>query len=208
MRQLLTALVWVGVGAAAVGFVLPWAFVDLREPSAIKQLRESVPGQDLLGGLTKRVGKVTAEIRRGAETVTGELPDLDDIPRQVSGVQIPQMANQKNAKVAMALIELFMGEQQHIGAKSYAVYLLPGIALLCALLVTFLGGARGVVIGAAVVCAAVAGAGFWKLLTTNTQALFIAITIGPGLWLSLWAYAGIAAASGLLAVLGGTKARA
>jgi hypothetical protein len=180
MRQLWTALVWVCVGAAAVGFVLPWAFVDLREPSAIKQLRESAPGQELLGGLTKKFGKVTAEVRRGAETVTGELPGLDDIPKQVSGVQIPQMARQENAKVAIALIELFMGEQQHVGAKSYAVYLLPGITLLCALLVTFLVKTPGVVIGVAVVSAAIAGVGFWKLLTTNTQALFIAITIGPG----------------------------
>ena len=65
------------------------------------------------------------------------------------------------------------------------------------MLLTFLGRLRAAAIGTAVLCAAVAGVGFWKLLTTNTTALFIAITIGPGLWLSLWGYVAIAAA-GLL----------
>jgi hypothetical protein len=207
MRSVLTALVWVCVAAAMAGFVLPWALVDVREPSALTQLRESAPGQELLGALTKRVGRITAEVRRGAETVTGELPDLEAIPRQISGAQIPRLANQQNTRAALAVAELLMGRRQHLGAKSYAVYLLPGLALLCALLVTFLGRARSVILGSAAVCAAVSGAGFWKLLTADTQALFIAVTIGPGLWLSLWAYAGLAAASGLLALVGGARAR-
>ena len=102
--------------------------------------------------------------------------------------------------MATALIELLMNERQHMGAKSYAVYLLPGMALACALLLTFLGTRRVVTIGAAVLCGMIAGVGFWKLLTTNTQTLFIAITIGPGLWLSLWAYAALALAATALSV--------
>jgi hypothetical protein len=66
---------------------------------------------------------------------------------------------------------------------------------------TVLGTRRAVAIGAAVVCGLIAGLGFWKLLTTNTQALFIAITIGPGLWLSLWGYVGLALAAAALSVV-------
>ena len=197
MQRIALALVWMSVAATIAAFFLPWAMIDLREPGLVKQARQAVPGQELLGGLTKKVGRVAVEIRRGAETVTGELPDLADIPRQVNGVQIPQMVNQKNAQVAMALVELFTRERQHIGAKSYAVYLVPGLALLCGLLVTFVGGVRGFSLGVAGLCAAIAGVGFWKLLTTNTQSLFIAITIGPGLWLSLWSYMVLAAGAGL-----------
>ena len=60
--------------------------------------------------------------------------------------------------------------------------------------------------GVAIVCAAVAGVGFWKLLTTNTQSLMVAITIGPGLWLSLWAYVGVACAAGVSGILGMKRA--
>ena len=113
------------------------------------------------------------------------------IPTKVSGVQVPQLANQKNAKVVMQLVELFTKKREAIGMMSYAVYLVPGIALLCGLLLTRFGEKRPIAIGTAALCAAIAGAGFWKLLTTDTKALF-AIAIGPGLWLSLWAYVGLA----------------
>ena len=199
------ALTWVSVAVVLRAFFVPWALIDLREPALLRQVRETVEGQGLLDGLTKRIGKVTAEIRRGAETVTGELR-VSDIPHEVSGVQIPQMANQNNAHVAIALAELLTNERQHLGAKSYAVYFVPGLALLCALLLTFRGGTAAAALGVAGLCAAIAGAGFWKLLTTNTQALFIAITIGPGLWQSLWGYAGLAAAA-LLSAARGRRAR-
>ena len=201
VRAFALVLVWVGVGAAAAGFVMPWAYLDMREPSVLKHVRQVAGQPEVVQGLTKRfgeqLGKITATIHRGTETVTGELPSLSDIPRQVSGIQIPPLANQPHAKVATAIVELLMNERQHVGMKSYLVYLLPGLALVSGWLLTFLGRLRAVAIGTAVLCAAVAGVGFWKLLTTNTTVLFIAITIGPGLWLSLWGYAAIAA-GGLL----------
>ena len=218
VRTVALVLVWAGAGATVVGFVQPWAYLDMREPSVLKQVRgiAAVQQPEAVQGLTKgvtkgigqglnKLGKVTATIRRGTETVTGDLPSLSDIPHEVSGIQIPQLANQPDAKVAAAVIELLMNERQHVGAKSYLVYVLPGLALLAALLLTFLGSVLAVSLGAALLCAAVAGVGFWKLLTTNTTALFIAITIGPGLWLSLWGYVAVAA-GGLLRTLTRGKA--
>ncbi len=195
MRRVVIGIAWLSAGVAVAAFVMPWAMIDVREPGLMKQLRESSPARDTFSGLTKDLGRITATVRRGTETITGTLPSLADIPRQVSGIQIPQMVNQHNAQVAVALIELFTRQRQDLGWKSYAVYLVPGIALFCGLLITVLTYRKPVVIGCALVCAAIAGVGFWKLLTTNTQALFIAITIGRGLWLSLWAYVGLAAAA-------------
>lgn len=202
MGWVIRALTWVSVAVVLRAFFLPWATIDLEEPGLVQQARETLEGHGLLEGLTKRIGTVAVEIRRGAETVTGELPSLSDIPRQVSGAQIPQLANQDNAQVAIALLELLANERQHIGAKSYAVYLVPSLALLCGLLLTVLGGTAAVALGVAGLCAGIAGVGFWKLLTTNTQTLFIAITIGPGLWLSLWAYVGLAVSALLFAAKG------
>ena len=206
MRIIILGVAWASVAATGIGFVLPWARIDLREPTLVKQVRGNLPASDTLSGLTKDLGRITAKITRGAQTITSDLPTLADIPKEVSGIQIPTLANQKNAQTALALMELFTGKQEQIGLKSYAVYLLPGIALVCGLLMTFIGGQRLVPWGVALLCAAIAGVGFWKLLTTNTQALLVAITIGPGLWLSLWAYVGLACAAGLSGILGVKRA--
>lgn len=195
MRRIVHLLTWASVAAVIVAFFLPWARIDLREPELLRQARRTAEGHGLLSGLMDKVGKVTVEIRRGAETVTGELSSLADIPKQASGAQIPQMANQENAKVAIALMELLTNTRQHLGAKSYAVYLVPGLSFLCGVLLTVQGTRRAVALGVAALCAIVAGVGFWKLLTTNTSALLIAVTIGPGLWLSLWGYVGLALAA-------------
>ena len=205
MRQaLVMMLVWMSAAAAVYGFFQPWAIVDVREPDALKRLRDATPLQGTVGGLAHDLRRVAVKIRRGTETITGDLPSLKDIPKQVSGVQIPQMANQKNAKVAMALVELLTNTRHDVGAQSYAVYLVPGLALLGALFVTILAGSPVVPIGVALLSLTIAGTGFWKLLTTNTSTLFIAVTIGPGLWLSLWSYVGLALAA-LLVVVGARK---
>ena len=189
MKRVVLVCAWLSISATVVGFFLPWARIDVRESASLR---------DTVGGLTKGLGRVTVKIRRGTETIAGDLPSLSDIPKQVSGAQIPQMANEERAQVTMALVELFTQTRQHLGAKSYAVYLVPGITVLCGVLLAFLNDQLAVTAGIAGCCAAIAGFGSWKLLTTNTQTLFVAITIGEGLWLSLWGYVGLAiAATGL-----------
>ena len=201
MRWGIVGLVWVSVAAAIAGFFLPWAHIDLREPQLVKQLRQASPFGDTIGGLTKDLRRIAVKIRRGTETITGDLPSLADIPKHVSGADIPRLANQQNAQVAIALAELLTRSRQPIGQQSYAVYLVPGLALLCGLLLTFLHRVPAVAAATALLCATVAGAGFWKLLTTNTATLLVAITIGRGLWLSLWAYAALALCSVLLLLI-------
>jgi hypothetical protein len=78
--------------------------------------------------------------------------------------------------------------------KSYAVYLLPGLALACGVLLGAPGAKPPVVMGVGLASAAVVVAGLWALLTTETRKLY-AVSIGPGLWISLAGYAAIAAAA-------------
>jgi len=184
------ALIWLSVVATLGGFFLPWARLDLHRGLTTKRL-------EAMNDLTRNLGRVTVKIRRGTQTISGELPRLSDIPREVSGAQIPMLAHQPNAQVAVALLALFTPQQQNIERKSYAVYLLPVVALLCGVVVTYWGSRAIVCVSAALLSGLVAGVGFWKLLTVNTQTLFVAITIGPGLWLSLWAYVVLAVAAGV-----------
>lgn len=196
MHRLVRVLTVAAMAAGVVGFFLPWALIELREPALAKSLREVVDRE----GLLKDLGRVAVEIRRGTERITGELPDLADLPRQVSGFEIPWMANQPRAQLTMALLELLTNRRERLGAKSYAVYFVPGLAALCGLLLLALGRRRAVAVAVAVGCAAIAMLGGWKLCTTDTQALVVAITIGPGLWLSLAAYAGLALSAVLFAI--------
>jgi len=191
---------WVGVVATVAGFWMPWARIDLREPELVARAAETAGVQGTLSDLQRGLGRIAVTIRRGAETITGDLPSLADIPKEVSGAQIPQMANQEKAKVAVALVELFTHTRQQIGMKSYAVYLVPGLALFGALLLTFLGARRPIVWGVGLVCGGIAAVGFWKLSTMHAETQLVAITIGPGLWLSLWGYVGLALAAALNAV--------
>jgi hypothetical protein len=202
-RRGLLGLVWLSVVGAVVGFFLPWASLDVKYRQVtdqVNQLAEGTPFQDLAEQLKQKVGRLVIHVKHGAETIAGELPDLSTIPTQVSGVQIPQLANRQDIQVVMALTEMLTG-QRELGAKSYAVYLVPGLACLAALMVTLLRWVRLVCLLVGLLCCAVAAGGFWKLLTTETDTLLVAITIERGLWLSLWAYVGLGLAAVLLALL-------
>ena len=176
--------VWLCVAAAVAGFFLPWVRMDIGTSKSSKQL-ESAARTSL--GKTFKVGgsKEPSWIRhRATRTAT--------LPTRISGFQIPVLANRKNAKVVTDLVKLFTKRDEHLGFKSYAVYGLPGLAVVCGLLLSWGGRRRLLVAGVAVLCAAVAGGGCWTLLTTDTRAA-CGVAIGAGLWLSLWAYAGLAA---------------
>lgn len=221
MRALLRFLVligvWVSVAAAIMGFAKPWAHLDLkyrqvtesveRVVGGVERVTEGTPLEDVTRRLTEGLSRIVVQVRQGAETVTGELPDLSQIPTEVSGEQIPQLANRPDAKVVLALAEMLTG-QRELGAKSSAVYLVPGLALLFGVMLTFASRQRLPCGFIGLLCLAVAGGGFWKLLTTDTNTLLVRIVIGVGLWMSLWAYAGLGAAAILLAWLADRPRRA
>lgn len=183
----LQGLAWGCAAAAVIGFFLPWAQLDIGNSKVGKEVASSVRkslGKTFKSGATKE----PSWIRKRSQGTPA-------IPTAISGFQIPQMANRRNVKVMAQLVKLFTKSDDQLGWKSYAVYLLPGLALLCAWLLSVYGSVRLVALGVLCGCAAVAGAGFWKLLTADTKAQF-AMAIGPGLWLSLWAYVGLSVTAG------------
>ena len=207
LRRVLLGVVWIGAVMAVVGFMQPWATLDLKSPKLPGQLKEISDATSLssvMRKLTKGMGKVVVQVKRGAETVTGELPDLSNIPNEIRGIDVPRLANRQDAYAVVALAEMFTGERE-LGLKSYAVYLLPGLALLCALTVTLSAQLRPLVIVIGLICLAIAAGGSWKLATTNTDALLVAITIGHGLWLSMWAYVVLGCASLAVALIAGRR---
>lgn len=187
MQRLLLGLVWASVMMSWAGFVLPWARLQLRQPDALQ-------------AAARGVGRVTLTLHRGEQTLTSDLSSLADVPTQVSGMQIPRLAHQPNAQLALAVLELLTGQRRHLGRNSYAVYLVPGVALVCGIVLTL--ARRGWIgsVATALLCAGIAVAGCWKLSSPQLSTRWVAVAIGSGLWLSVWAYAGLALFGGVLSL--------
>jgi len=191
MHPVLLSFVWGCVGVVVIGFFLPWASLDLRTTQAERSIAASI----------RKASRKTFKKSSGASRswIHGKRDNGPIIPTNVRGYQVPLFANRKGVKVAMQLVKLFAKTDEQIGWKSYAVYLLPGVAVVCGLLLSAWGGDRQVALAIAIACAAIAGYGCWTLLATDTRKAY-AVAIGSGLWLSLAAYAGLSA-SALLSAL-------
>lgn len=197
MSRVAVGLAWVSVAASLAGFLLPWVRLELR--AQLAAIADAAPAEYRGGREAPRaIGRVTVQLRQGGEAMTAALPAASEFPREVRGVQIPWVVRQEQAQATVALLELFTDTRQHATVKSFAVFLLPAMALMCGLLVTRWKHRPAVTGGVALVCAAVAALGFEKLFTLDTARSFIAITIERGVWLSLWAYVGLAASAGWL----------
>lgn len=184
---------WVSAAVVVVAFFLPWARLDIRTTALEQQISLSARRSLAKSFGTRRAPKTTPK-------------RLATIPSRVTGAQIPVLANRKHVKVATGLVELFTKRREAIGLKSYAVYLVPGLAILCALLLSLSKFRRSAAPTAALLCAAIAVGGFWTLWTTDTRKLY-GIVIGEGLWLSLGAYVVLAASAAWLALPSSLLAR-
>ena len=202
-RPAMLVVAWGCAVLAVCAFTMPWVHLDVHEPTMLKQVRQAVPLQGTLKGLTHGLSRIAVKIKRGAETVTGDinLGSLQNLPREITGAQIPQLANSSQAQLALVVMQMMTGTASDIGRQSYAVYLLPGLAVLAALLLTMLGRWRIAALSVAIVCALIAAVGFWNTLTAHTTTAFVTMRIGQGVWLSLWAYVGVALAAAGLAIM-------
>jgi hypothetical protein len=184
----LRGAIWACVVAGFIGLFLPWAHLELiRETALEKQISASV----------RKATKGSFNPRKRPASWPGAKPGATKavlLPTRLTGAQIPVYANSRNAKVALALAKRFGHAQGPIGAQSYAVYALPGLIVLCAILLA--ACERHWAVGAAVAaaCLAIAVAGFGWLALNDTRKLYT-VAVGPGIWISLAAYAVLGAAA-------------
>ena len=195
---LIVAAIWISAGGVVAGFLMPWVTLKTNREvvGAVDSVMEATPFAGLVKDVSKRVGHVVIHVKRGTDTITAELPDLSTLPSTIRGADIPVLANRDDVKGAAALAELLTGQRTwgRVGVNSYAIYLVPGLALVFALTVTFVHRPWvGGLIGAT--CVAIAGIWWWKLATVKLETAMVAVLLEPGLWLSCGSYAGLGAAS-------------
>ena len=180
---------WMSVTAVLVGFFLPWVAIDVRELSSrpSEASAQELPVEAVIGQLTKQVGRVVVTVEHNGRTMRADLSKLADLPRQITGAEIPRVANREDVVLMLTLSELFTNEG-HLAEKSWLVYAVPGMALLCGIVLVLGRRAPNVWVGVGIVALAIGLIGWWKLTTVTMPVMAAAITIGRGLWMSIWGY--------------------
>ena len=188
ISKICAGLVAVCAVIVLAGFFQPWAEV-------------STSVGNVSGGLTGILKGTFGEVSLGSKVIGGienlgnevnEVVGDVSVKKSVSGAEVPGLVNSKSSKMALAIAEIMFKSAEGLSWKSYAVYLIPGLAVLCVLLAG--AGLRYPAAFAVmtVLSGAVSGAGLYNLYNADLSNTIVKISIGYGLWNSLYAFGGIA----------------
>lgn len=185
MRKIvLLALVVICALAIVHAFFMPWAKASASAGKMAKGVSGSITG---VGKKAPLMGGLFGKIENVSEKVTGAA-DMVNIKMAVSGYNIPNMMNTKSSQVAVALAGIFLKDAKDADKKSYAVYLMPILALACIGLAIMGMKNKIALIVMAVMSGGIALGGLYKLMTTDLSNMAVAISIENGLWQTLYAY--------------------
>ena len=176
--------IFLGVVVAAcvvilMSFFMPWAKVNVSAVGVSKELEASAAGTPFA---SKWVGSL-----KKATSALGDIGDIK-IKTMVTGYSIPTMINQKKSKVAISLMQIMFKSVENLDIKSYLVYLLPIFAIICAILAVLGQKMKLYIIAMLVISGTIAIAGLYNLLTMNVSSVAVKITIGKGLWLTMYSF--------------------
>ena len=179
MKNILKIVVCALAVVTIVGFMMPWATVATSVMGVSKEVTGALANSPLGGKVLKDVNAITDKV-----STMGDI----DIKSIVRGYQIPMMVNDKTSKVALSVAEIFFSETEGLEWKSYLVYLLPGLGILCGVLI-FLGAANKLYVTIMTMLGGAVGIiGLFKLYTTNVSSLVVKISIQNGLWYTMYAF--------------------
>lgn len=190
LKTAFVILIIVSAAVIVVSFFMPWARVDV---SATKVSGELVGKAS--GPLSN--SPFAGKFIKGLKKTTDALGNLGDIKikASVSGYDIPTMLNRRESKAAISLGQIFFKDAEDMDRKSFAVYLLPILAIACIALAVMGLKSRIAVIAMLVLSGTISIVGLYKLFTVNLSNLTVQIVIESGLWQTMYAYLIIAAIS-------------
>jgi hypothetical protein len=126
-------------------------------------------------------GKVT-------EMLTGKRQDKIDA---ISAYSVPVMANSEESRLMISIIKIFNPKIQNADKKSYLIWIIPILAVIMLILNSILGTNKWLNLVIGLVGVAIFAFATYKIKTTELDKFVLQITMGPGLWLTLWSYLGI-----------------
>jgi hypothetical protein len=153
-------------------FFMPWAELSASVTKVSKELTG--------GKFIRELSRITGAI--------GEIGGNIKIRTSVSGYDIPSMVNKKSSKVAVSLAQGLLKDAKDIDKKAALVFLLPIFAVVCAALAVIGLKNKLSVILMLIISGAISLGGLYRLKTLDLASLPVDITIGKGLWQTMYAY--------------------
>ena len=184
-KKILVVLVIIATAVVLRGFFMPWAHVRASVTKVAKKLTDAADPLKKAPG----TGKVIKDVEKITDLISA-FGDVD-VKATVRGYDIPRLVNSKTSKVALSLSQVLFKSTKGLDIKSYLVYLLPLIAILCAVLAIMGSKAIQPVVAMLIVSGSVSIGGFYNLLTMDFSNLIVKIAIGKGLWYTMYAYLSI-----------------
>jgi len=182
-KKILSGLVIVLSAVIVISFFLPWAKVNISAMGISEELTKA--SQTTLKG-TPIAEKVIGKLK-GVTAALSAFGDID-VKTQVSGYNIPNLVNSKGSKVALSLAEIMFKSADNLDVKSYLVYLLPILGILCGVAVVLGMKNKLFIIAMLIVSGVVSLGGFYNLLTANMGNIAVKVTIMNGLWFTMTAF--------------------
>jgi len=129
-----------------------------------------------------------------AKALTGKKQAVID---NISGFQVPIMANSADARLMMSIIQIFNPGVTNADKKSYLIWLIPLLAVVIFIVSYFLGKNKWVNLAIGILGCAIFFVAAYKLKTIDLDKLVLNVSIAPGLWLILWGYLGMGLIGGI-----------
>jgi len=109
----------------------------------------------------------------------------------ISGFKVPILANGEDARLMISIIKIFNPNIKNADKKSYAVWLIPLLAIIICIVSYYYGGNKWVNIAFGLFGAGIFFIAFFKIKTTDLNKLVLNVKIGLGMWFILYSYLAI-----------------
>jgi len=109
----------------------------------------------------------------------------------ISGFRIPVLANGKDARLMLSIIKIFNPKLENADKKSFAVWIIPILALFIFLAGIYMGKYRFINLVFGLIGCSIFFTALYKIKTTDLDKLILNVSIGPGLWFILYSYLAI-----------------
>jgi len=185
-RTILLVLVIIASVIIVRSFLLPWAQVSTSATKVSEGLTDAAKG-------SLKDSPAAAKVIKKLEKITDFISEIGDIEikSSISGYNIPIMVNNKTSKVALSVVALLFNNTDGLDKKSYLVYLLPLLAVICSFFAVMGVKQHWPVIAMGLISGVISVLGIYNLKTAVLSKGFVEVNIESGLWYTMYAYLAI-----------------
>lgn len=166
-----------------ISFFMPWAGVSTSAIRISKQMTS-----DTMDDL--KDAPISSHLLTGFKEAANIIGGLGDVEMNmvVTGYDIPVEANKKLSKVAISLLQTLLRDARNLHKKSKLIYLMPVFAVGCIIFALVGTRYKAAIALMSILSGVLSMGGLYNLKTANLSSEVLEITIGRGLWMTLYAY--------------------